>query len=506
MIASYSNVLRGEFQFDDYVFVSGNPRITDLANFFPCTILKTLNSGDRPVTLFTYALNYAVGGLAVEGYHIANLLIHLLTVVLVFVFMRQTLALPPLAEAFGGGRDLRALAVSAVFALHPLQTESVSYIMQRSEALASFFYLLTLICLIAFVRSGKKGSGLALYAAGIACFALGWGSKEIIATAPLMLPIYAVFFLGKKEIRKSLLAAAPFLVAALWFGTREVAGFGGSSQAGFHIQGMGQPEYFYTQMRVLLTYLRLIILPVRQNLDYDYPVYRSFFAAPVLLSALFWAAAVCLSFSTLMQKGGWRWHLRAAGFGLIWFLLLLSPTSSLVPFKDVIYEHRCYLPLLGILISAMAVADMAYKKLRSSNIFRGRENPAFVPVALVLALLGVLAFATYGRNEVWKTKLSLWTDVVSKSPGKSRAHNNLGNCYLLMGDNGQALARYLTAMRLDRGNVETYYNAAITLERLDRRGESAFYYSKFLEKAPPEYGGIMQSVKEKLTELNRRNE
>lgn len=436
-VAAYSNSLQGEFQFDDSSFITGNPGIRTLSGFSPSSVLRNLNSGNRPVVLLTFALNYAAEGLRVGGYHAVNLLLHLAVMVLVFLFVKQLLDLPPVAEAFGRGRDLKAIAVAGIFALHPLQTESVSYIVQRAEVLASLFYLLCLFCLVRFAVSERRWEQAVTLAAGMACFALGWGSKEIIVTAPVAALLYAAFFLGKRRLVKLALALLPFVAAGLILGIREVIGFGDS--AGFRMRGLGQPEYFYTQLRVLVTYLRLVFMPINQNLDYDYPIYRSFFAPAVFFSALFLAAVLCLFAWATRHKGEWKWHIRVAGFGSAWFLVILAPTSSVVPLRDVIYEHRCYLPLVGVLLVTVALLDVACRTVLSSRLFAPRM-PASAPAALLIILFIGLAFATYERNRMWETRISLWNDVVRKSPEKPRGYMNLGQALSEGGRYDEAIA------------------------------------------------------------------
>ena len=436
--AAYSNSLHGEFQFDDYSFITGNPAIRTLSGFSPAFVLRNLNSGNRPVVLLTFALNYAAEGLTVAGYHAVNLLLHLAVMVLVFLFVKRLLDLPPVAEAFGRGRDLKALAVAGVFALHPLQTESVTYIVQRGEALASLFYLLCLFCLVRFASSERRWEQTVTLTAGMACFALGWGSKEIIVTAPVGALLYAAFFLGKRRLVKLALVLLPFVAAGSVLGIREVVGFGDS--AGFHIKGLGQPEYFYTQLRVLVTYLRLVFMPVNQNLDYDYPIYRSFFNLPVFFSALFLAAVFCLFVWTARHKGEWKWHIRVAGFGAAWFLVILAPTSSVVPLRDVIYEHRCYLPLVGILLVTVALLDVACRTVLNSRLFASARMPASASAALLIILFIGLALATYERNRVWETRIALWSDVVKKSPEKPRGYMNLGHALSEGGRYDEAIA------------------------------------------------------------------
>lgn len=490
----YSDVIHGDFQFDDDAYIAENNWIKAPLNPFEGDTISRFSSSTRPLTELSFSLNYALGGMQVEGYHILNIMIHLLMTALVYFFLRRLLLLPDFNDAFGGRAGCLALLTAAIFAVHPLQTESVSYIVQRAEAVASLFYLLCLYCLIRFNET-RNGRSYVFLMLGVFLFVLGYISKEILITMPLVFLLYATFFTDRERLRRAVLWMAPLIITGAFIGIKEVKGFVGSGHVGFDIPGIGQPEYFYTQMRVLLTYVRLIFFPLNQNVDYDYPIYRTLFAPEIAGSILFWISGVFMSFYILRNKGKWKRHFRLMGFGILWFLALLLPTSSVVPLRDVIFEHRIYLAMLGIIITAVIGADLLFVSLRERH---GNSLKNSLIIALVMCQLFLLSVAAYKRNEVWQTKLALWQDVVKKSPEKSRSHNNLGNCYYLKGDDKSALRHYLKALKLDPDNVETYYNTALVLDRLGRRMESVFYYAKFVEKAPRTYIEMIKTIEKKL--------
>jgi len=477
-IVFYSNAFRGEFQFDDDIFISENPGLKDIAHPFRNNVLNVLTSGVRPLTQVTFTLNYLVNGYSVEGYHAVNILLHLVATVLVYLILRRVLG----GLRFESGNDNRAktmaFAGAAVFALHPVQTQAVTYIVQRSEVLASLFYVGALLLLIRFLEQ-KGGKSLGYWFAGMACFFLGWMSKAIIVTMPVMFFLYALYFMDRAAVKKASLGIAPMLAAGFVLGMRVIAGFKGSEHVGFGLEGLGAYEYFSTQLRVLVTYLRLIFLPVGQNIDYDYPIYRTLVDPAVLVSLIFWLGVICMSLYTLMMKGRWRRHYRVMGFGALWFLVILAPTSSVVPLKDVIFEHRLYLPMAGIVMCVISGVDMASIHVKEKY---GRGLSPGTGAVLVLVLLTVLGGATYERNTVWRTKLSLWQDAVSKSPHKSRPRNNLGNCYFLRGDYMSALNNYKTAISLDPDNIEAYYNVYLALDKLGYEVDSKAYLYIFQQK------------------------
>jgi len=359
-----------------------------------------------------------------------------------------------------------------IFALHPIQTQAVTYIVQRGEVLASLFYVGALLLMIRFLEQ-RGGKSLGYWFMAMVCFFLGWASKEIIVTMPVMFFLYAVYFMDRGEVKKAALGIAPMLIAGLVLGIRVVAGFQGSEHVGFGIEGLGPAEYFYTELRVLVTYLRLLVLPAGQNLDYDYPVFREFLNVNVILSFVFWVSVMVMSLYSLRVKGRWRMHVRVLGFGMLWFLIVLLPTSTFIPLVDVINEHRLYLPMLGIVMSAAAGVDMVLVRAREKY---GRLPSPWTGAVLVLVLLTVLGVATYERNTVWRTKLSLWQDVVSKSPHKARPHNNMGQTLLMKGMYREAEDQLLKAIEIDPDHVSSYNNLGLAYQGLNdlEKAEQSF--------------------------------
>lgn len=490
---SYSNAIHGEFQFDDDTFITENPGIKNLSNLFPKNIASLLSPGSRLLAMLTFSINYRVGGMSVEGYHMLNILFHLMSTVLIYFFFMGILSSQPFRDSLGSKPDSLACVIAGIFALHPIQTQAVTYVIQRAEVLASLLYLLSLLFLIRFSDSyGKKS--LAFWLLAALSFFAGWLSKQVVITAPAVFFLYVLFFGERRHLKKSILGISPIIVAGLFFGVREILSFQGSTHIGFNIRGLGQPEYFFTEMSVLLTYIRLLFFPVNQNLDYDYPIYRSFFNIDVIGLFLFWLVILIISFCTLKVQGRWKYHARGMGFGVLWFLTILLPTSSLIPLADVIYEHRVYLAMAGIIFSIALGTDMLFFALKR----RYAGNAYQILVIFIMVLFTFLPAATYARNRVWLTKSSLWLDVVKKSPMKSRPHNNLGNCYYLKRDFIPALRHYQIAINLDPENAEAYYNTAVTMEMLGRKADAVFYYLKFREKAHGRYTPLVKDIERKL--------
>ena len=438
----YAPGLRGEFQFDDLRSVQFNQSIRRLDNFSHLQLLVDMVRGRRVLTDLTFAIDYRIAGNDPFAFHATNLGIHLAVVLLVFFFTRRMLTL---CGAAGG--DFLALAVTAVFALHPLQTQAVAYVSQRAESLASAFYLASLLWLLAAERRGRCAAGAGLYAASFALFALGLGAKVIVATLPVAYLLMGLLpgphDLLARPLRR-LALAAPFLGYALLTTVLTVPNLKGED-AGFFIPFMPPGRYFLTQWHVLVTYLRLLFCPAGQNVDWDFPVAHGLadpavFGSGFLLIVLLAGAGIlffrCRSRADRAGAAG-----RAATFGVAWFFLVLAPTSSVVPLADIVMEHRLYLASWGVFF-AVAVPTAGFAdRLHQRGLLR-------LGVAAVLCLCGVLATATYLRVGLWRSKLLLWSDAVAKSPHKARAHLGLGNAYRQAGQLQPAIDEYANALNL----------------------------------------------------------
>jgi tetratricopeptide (TPR) repeat protein len=459
-IIVYANSFQVPFALDDYLWIHQNEVIKDLSNFFTNSTGYE-SSRARFIAGLTLALNYHFGGLNVIGYHVVNLLIHLLAALLVYALMRLTFRTPYFqVKTQGlGGREACAqpsafipLFAALLFIVHPVQTEAVTYIVQRMTSLVTLFYLLSLVLYVE-ARIAVENSEFRIQNSGGKTYAtdfrrlvkpavlivgsvlaavLAMKTKEIAFTLPLAVGLYEVFFFKGPWTRRLLfllpiLATLPIVPMT----TLAADGFTGAALADVDEQlrahtDMSRLSYIFTQFRVIVTYLRLLVLPVNQNLDYDYPVYTTFFTPPVFLSFLLLAAifalAVYLLFVSRLTPHASRRRVdpdvRLISFGVFWFFLALSVESSFIPIVDVIFEHRLYLPSIGAAIAFSAGFSMLQKKF--SRII------AYLSILAGSIIIISLSIATHQRNIVWGSAIGLWEDVVSKSPQKVRPASNLG--------------------------------------------------------------------------------
>jgi tetratricopeptide (TPR) repeat protein len=472
---AYARVLGGGFVFDDRT-TALSPAVKDLGAQARALVPALLRGG-RPVVDLSLALNYAASGAEAWSYHAVNIAIHLATVLLVFAFTLRTLQ-------FAGVSRIRgpALAVAGIFALHPLHSQAVSYVSQRAETLASAFYLTTLVLLLAAERVARTPGRTLLRIGAYCVFLLGLGTKQIVVTMPFAYLLLTMAVPGRRQDAlqaswpKRLVVLAPFVATAGWYVHQLLVSVEGHRDVGAAVPGMTPWTYFLTQWKVLLIYLRLVFWPAGQCLDWRYPVTThpdaGTILAAVALTVIFWPAGQCLDWRypvtthpdagtilaavalTVIAGGAvavlWWFRdkvgedaaaVRIAGFGVLWFFLLLAPTSSFVPIADVLVEHRVYLASWGIFAAVVLLLGRALARF-------GEEHRRIVGASLVGALWCMLALCLRSRNGVWEDPIVLWSDVVAKAPGNMRAHVQLAAAHQVRGDLERAAAEYGRALHV----------------------------------------------------------
>jgi Flp pilus assembly protein TadD len=498
---AYANTFGVPFVLDDLESINRNEVIRDLGNYLP--------GGPgydflfrRWFGYFTFALNYHFGGLNVAGYHLFNLTVHICTALLVYALVRLTLRTPFLADSkVAPQAAATALLAALFFVAHPVQTQAITYTVQRLTSLCTLFYLLALVLYVASrLRSevprqenerGRQSPGSwrmpLLLTGSVVSAVLAMCTKEIAFTLPMAALLYEVcFFRGAWQRRAMLLLPLLLTVALipiLVLSDESLPATGGLPQTEADIPRL---DYLFTQFRVLVTYLRLLVLPINQNLDYDYPLYSTFFTPPVFLSFLllaavfaltlylFWRTRTCTPV-VLKQKSKHfpassyqlpAPELRLIAFGIFWFFLTLAVESSLIPIADVIFEHRLYLPSIGVAVAMATAIILAREK---TITFYGGKIPMIAATMIIIAL----TMATWQRNQVWQNEVSLWGDVARKSPGKHRPWFNLGTH--LMTDSGQpeeAIPALLHAVARDPGHAESWHNLGSSYLMTARPGEA----------------------------------
>jgi len=526
-VAAYHNSFAGPFIFDDTASIVENRTIRQLWPIWP-VLSPPCNGetvGGRPLLNLSLAINYAVGGLEVRGYHATNLAIHIAAALLLFGILRRTFLSRKLRDRFGGAAVPLALASAMLWSVHPLHTESVTYVVQRAESLMGFCYLLTLYCVIrgtgcglgtvSFsaakpilprVMPGDKRDGppwpaqFVWYAAAVLACLLGMAVKEVTLTAPLIVLLYDRTFLAGsfgEAVRRRWglyvgLAATWGLLAYLVLSTGLIG----------RQPEMGAPDawsYARSQPGVILHYLRLSVWPSPLCFDYAWPVADSL--GQILPGAIVVGVLVAATLWGLTGRKPW-------GFLGAWCLLILAPTSSILPLGQLTFEHRMYLSLAAVAVLVVAGGYALWDRLlpRPAAAGYGATGVRWAaPVVALLAVLLALGYAAVARNRDYRSLLAICQDTVDKRPHNPIAHNNLGHALAALGKTDEAIEHCHQALRLKPDFALAYYNLANVLAGVGKTGEAIERYHQAL-RLKPDLVEVHNNLAIALAKLGRADE
>jgi len=475
----YSDTLHGPFVFDDKANITKNPyiRLTgfDIKPMWDAAFKS--NYRTRPVSNISFAMNYYFGRYDVLGYHLVNILIHFINGILVYfialtIFSRVT-------ASHTGSRDestitktyLMSIFSALLFVVHPLQVESVTYIVQRTTSMSTMFFLLALFLYIKGRLSLIRSRQLILFSGCVLSWLLALGSKQIAITLPFIVLLYEWYFfqdLSTVWLRKNvkfllILAAMACLFAFIYQGGNPIERI----LAGYERRDFTLWERVLTQPRVIIFYISLLLYPhpSRLNLDHHFATSHSL-VDPV---------TTILSLLTLLGLLGLAWILarrnRLISFGSLWFFINLALESSVIGL-EMIFEHRLYLPLVGpAVIVAYLVFQLPSNKQLWAPIISG-------------AIICSLGAATYQRNRVWKDEVTLWRDCVKKSPQKARTRAALGASLLRQNKIAEAIVQLSESLRIDPGIFDGHNNLGAALLKQGKYREAEVYCSKALQLIP----------------------
>ncbi len=432
------------FQLDDFKIIENNPVIRD------CSHIDRIWQSDptRFFVLLSFAANYQIAQFDVFGYHVINFLIHIFTGVLVFFFLSEIFRIAlKKNEKETITYTTFAFFATCIFVLHPLQTSAVTYVVQRSTLLAAFFYIAALT-LYLYSREKKR---IFLYFLSLLSAFLGAFCKPIIITLPVTLIALEFIFLKnegsydrkafkkfsyKLPFKKEGILLLPYfflwilIPCLLMVYTKNTSLHEISRQTDM----ISRQTYLCTQFNVLVKYLRLLILPLNQNLDYAYPLSTTIWEFPTILSLGILVAIMIYGWINIRRN-------KLLAFSIFFFFITLSLESSIFPLADVIFEHRLYLPLLAFV---MLIPQLAF--------FLNKKTLRIVLISVIV----FLSFLTFKRNELWGNKIRFLEDVAQKSSHKPRVHVNLGIAYMQEGLYRQAEESYQRALFLDPLHVKAY--------------------------------------------------
>ncbi|MFT3829097.1 MAG: tetratricopeptide repeat protein [Opitutaceae bacterium] len=484
------------FLLDDLESIVGNASIRDIATGAwakpPATGGETVSG--RPLLNLSFALDYAVGGPAVAGYHLVNIGLHIVAALLLVAVVRRSLAAAREKHRRKGGEaetqteaGWLAFAAACLWSLHPLTTAAVTYVSQRAEVLSALWLLLTIYGYLRWCSGGARSSGWMLFSVA-ACVA-GMATKETMAPAPLIVLLHdRVFIAGslraalERRWRYYLALAASWLLLGWLVWTNH--GRGGSAGFGTAVEPW---RYLMVQCTAIPRYLRLGFVPVGLVFDHG------------AVTQVGWGDALLGGRLLLGLAGGSCWALwrnRVLGFLGTTFFLLLAPSSSVVPVAtQTIAEHRMYLPSAVVLLAVVFALGRA-------NWFRQQRAVRIGAMAGLACVLGVL---TWQRNELYRRPAALWTDTVRQRPFNPRAYNNLGLALRDEGRTAEAEAAFLRAIELQPAHAFAHFNLGTLLLAQARYADAAAHFASCLA-ADPRHVDARINRGQALAALGRRDE
>ena len=517
IIAVYYGACRTPFIFDDEETIEKNSSIRSIWPLIntnerpgPLTPPPELPTSGRPLVNLTFAMNYDVGELNPVGYHVVNMVFHCLTALLVWAVVRRTLHLPYFAGRFEASAGWLAMAVALLWALHPLQTEAVVYVTQRTELMMAFFYLATFYCSLRYwsqlsLTAGEGRSGGAsvedtVYRSRttwliLAACSAGMASKEVMVSAPLMVLLFERAFIAgsfKEALRRSWplyvgLAATWLLLLLINLGAPR------GESAGFSL-GVSAFHWWLTQARVLLMYLKLTIWPSPLLLHYDFPYFTTLAEAWIyLVPVLLLAVVVCVLL----------WRNSPLGFLGTLMFAILSPTLIVPIVTEMAAERRMYLPLLALMILFVVGGYALAQRVQKRWGGIGFARPAVAALALVLAL----AFGVFSvkRLAAYNDEMGLWREVLQNQPNNYMAHNNLGRLLTRLGQLPEAIDELELLVAEKPDYYSGFNNLGVALYRAGRYPEAIEALNRALQ-LNPDYADALQNIGNSLRQMGQLSE
>jgi len=481
-IIIYSNSFDCSFHFDDFHYFVENEALHSATD--PGAVWKFVSP--RFIGNLTLAANYQLHGERVFGYHAVNLIIHILAALAVRWFVRLLLSTPVLArKRISAHKEVIASGCALVFLAHPIQTQAVTYIVQRLASLAALFYIVSMACYMK-GRLSHGGRGIVFFSLSLLAAILAMLTKEHTATLPVAVLLLELYFFrsGADPVarllrnRKSYVFLAGAGLALLVVPVTAIHYYGPMFRwVTSHRQGdplLTPWVYLLTQFRVIPLYIRLLFFPAGQSIDHDIPAATGFLTPPGTLIGFVFLISLLALAVWLFRK-----H-RLASFGIVFFFLTLSVESSIQPLHNVAFEHRIYLPSLGfVLVIVPLIYTILYNRGNMSGYF------------LLSVIVAVLSLMTFQRNTVWKTEYSLWSDASRKSPDKARPFNNLGLALFRMGRVDEAIAEYGKALELAPGYYDALNNLGNALLEKGDVDEAVSLYKRILSRNPGYIGAYV---------------
>lgn len=456
-VAVYLNSFEVPFQFDDILQIKNNDFIQKLSNF--SNLKYWLNVNNRPFAFFTLALNYSFHENEVLGYHLLNLMIHIFTSIVVLLFVRKIQVLDHKADS--KINYLFPLAVAVLFAIHVVQVQAVTYIVQRMTSLAALFYIssayLYMLARESYFKEQTIGKYIGLLILSMLSGVLGIMSKQNVVVFPLAILLTEIFFIRNnngKVCKKYIIAVSSILVV---FALIYILKLG----LPYETLKVSRTNYLFTQFFVIPRYFQMMLVPVGLSIDHDIAFANGFLNSKVIFGLLINSAIIISAF--LLRK-----KIKLYSFGIFWIYIALIVESSIIPIQDAMFEHRMYLPLLGF---NLAVLSLFFRFVASTKI----QNIVLIALFLLMSIITIV------RNNHWNDGVSLWKEVTENYPDHERGWIGLAYSYDWEKSSNvdKIIYSYEQALNINPKNEKTLYDLSMVCIE-GKREEKANKYAKLL--------------------------
>lgn len=473
VLVAYSSAFSNDFIWDDEFLIRDNIAIRSFGNI--AKIFKTylaassgnLNNFYRPIQELSYMIDMAVWKNNPFGYHLTNVLLHAIAALCVYLLSMRIL-----------GNASAAFITAALFGIHPINTEAVTYVAGRADSLYLLFFLASFILFLKATDGLKEGKsiGPGYYAVSMACAALSVMSKEIGVILPLFLLLYVFSFHRLDGLRNRLLALClPYagISAAYIIVRRTILDFSHIAPS-FNTATVDFFLRMFAEARVICLYLWLLIAPFGLHMERMTTIPRSIFGYMVIPA---------LAFIGFLLTALWLCRRKSPGifFGGAWFFVGLIPVANIVPINSFVAEHWLYLPAIGIyMIAAVGISGFFFKN-ESENALNIRRIIGWLVVAAILIFYGTL---TFERNKDWKDEITFFKSTLKHVPDNARLHLNFGNTYTELGRYDEAIQEYLIAVKFFPEYAEAYNNLGSSYRKIGDLQKAKEYLDKSLELDP----------------------
>jgi len=473
-ILAYSNTFSVPFLFDDKINIVENRSIHQLwPPWYSFNIPIDTGIVGRPVINFSFAVNYAISGGKVWSYHLLNLIIHILSALTLMALIRRTISTMDNERQYFDSTLLFSFVCALLWALHPVQTQAVTYVSQRCESLMALLFLLTFYCAM---RGWKSPASRVWHLLAIAFFLLSASSKEVAVVVPFLVLLYEWTFRKKNPVEA--LKAYPamysgFALVVIFLMLMVVSG--GTLTSRTANNSFTPLDYWITQCQVILHYVRLSIWPSSLTIDYGWPVAAFKEAWLHVIIVVFF---VCMSLWSL-------WRQKVVGFLGMWFFIIIAPTS-LFPLPDLAFEHRLYLSLAAIIIAFVGIVYNVYFRL-IKRFGKYEYCKIVMSVGLTIAIICInmlLGFMTYKRNNDYRSEMAIWLDTVNKRPDNFRGYHGVGLAFASEKEFSQGLEYMLRALKLNPQNPYVNTDTGFILFLMKRPKEAIPYFEQSIKLKP----------------------